>query len=77
MQRDEFEFLDGTGTEVRATNVVVHVSQSGLAPVDGLTAIDSTTVEVWTKGGLVTHYILFVMELTTSRVILCWHHTLS
>lgn len=31
-------------------------------------AIDFTTVEVWTKGGLVTHYILFVMELATRRV---------
>jgi putative transposase len=34
-----------------------------------LGAIDFTTVEVWTKGGLVTHYILFVMELATRRVI--------
>ena len=34
-----------------------------------LAAIDFTTVEVWTKGGLVTHYVLFVMELATRRVI--------
>jgi hypothetical protein len=27
-----------------------------------------TTVEVWTKGGLVTFYLLFVMELKTRRV---------
>ena len=27
-----------------------------------------TTVEVWTKGGLVTFYLLFVMELATRRV---------
>src|SRR6185295_8648652 len=33
-----------------------------------LAAIDFTTVEVWTKGGLVTHYVLFVMELATRRV---------
>ena len=34
-----------------------------------LAAIDFTTVEVWTKGGLVTHYVLFVMELATRRVV--------
>ena len=33
-----------------------------------LAAIDFATVEVWTKGGLVTHYVLFVMELATRRV---------
>ena len=33
-----------------------------------LGAIDFTTVEVWTKGGLVTFYLLFVMELKTRRV---------
>lgn len=33
-----------------------------------LGAIDFTTVEVWTKGGLVTYYLLFVMELATRRV---------
>jgi transposase InsO family protein len=35
---------------------------------DCLAAIDFTTVEVWTKGGLVTYYLLFVMELSTRRV---------
>jgi putative transposase len=35
---------------------------------DVLGAIDFTTVEVWTKGGLVTFYLLFVMELSTRRV---------
>ena len=35
---------------------------------DVLAAIDFTTVEVWTKGGLVTFYLLFVMELKTRRV---------
>jgi len=33
-----------------------------------LGAIDFTTVEVWTKGGLVTCYLLFVIELKTRRV---------
>ena len=35
---------------------------------DVLAAIDFTTIEVWTKAGLVTHYLLFVMELSTRRV---------
>ena len=35
----------------------------------GMTAIDFTTVEVWTAGGLVTHYVCFVMELATRKVI--------
>ena len=35
---------------------------------DVLAAIDFTTIEVWTKGGLVTYYLLFVMELKTRRI---------
>ncbi len=35
---------------------------------DVLAAIDFTTIEVWTKGGLVTYYLLFVLELKTRRV---------
>ena len=35
---------------------------------DVLSAIDFTTVEVWTKAGLVTFYLLFAMELKTRRV---------
>ena len=35
---------------------------------DVLAAIDFTTIEVWTKGGLVTYYLLFVMEIATRRV---------
>ena len=35
---------------------------------DVLAAIDFTTIEVWTKSGLVTYYLLFVMELKTRRV---------
>jgi len=33
-----------------------------------MASIDFTTVEVWTKGGLTTFYLLFVMELKTRRV---------
>ena len=35
---------------------------------DVLGAIDFTSIEVWTRGGLVTYYLLFVMELSTRRV---------
>jgi putative transposase len=35
---------------------------------DVLAAIDFTTIEVWTRGGLVTFYLLFVMELKSRRV---------
>lgn len=35
---------------------------------DVLAAVDFTTVEVWTKGGLVTFYLLFVMKLKTRKV---------
>ena len=35
---------------------------------DVLAAIDFTTIEVWTNRGLVTFYLLFVMELKTRRV---------
>lgn len=31
--------------------------------------MDFTTVEVWTRGGLVTYYVAFVMELVTRKVI--------
>jgi putative transposase len=33
-----------------------------------LGAIDFTTIEVWTKGGLVTYYLLFVIEVSTRRI---------
>ena len=36
---------------------------------DVMASIDFTTVEVWTKDGLTTFYLLFVMELKTRRVI--------
>ena len=35
---------------------------------DVLAAVDFTTVEVWTKNGLITFYLLVVMELVTRRV---------
>ncbi|HVW38181.1 MAG TPA: integrase core domain-containing protein, partial [Pirellulales bacterium] len=38
------------------------------AHCDVLAAVDFTTVEVWTTRGLVTLYLLFVMELATRRV---------
>jgi hypothetical protein len=34
---------------------------------DVIAAIDFTTVEVWTRSGLATFYLLFVMELKTRR----------
>ena len=33
-----------------------------------MAAIDFTTIEVWTQGGFVTYYLLFVMEVATRRV---------
>jgi len=33
-----------------------------------LAAVDFTTVEVWTRGGLVTFYILIAMRLSTRRI---------
>jgi putative transposase len=35
---------------------------------DVLASVDFTTIEVWTQGGLVTVYRLFVMELATRRI---------
>jgi putative transposase len=35
---------------------------------DVLASIEFTTIEVWTKGGLVTYYLLSVMEVATRRV---------
>lgn len=35
---------------------------------DQLAAIDFTTVEVWTKNGLVTFYLLFAMQMRTRKV---------
>ena len=35
---------------------------------DGLATIDFTTIEVWTTSGLVTYYLLFVLEVATRRV---------
>ena len=40
---------------------------------DVLAAIDFTTIEVWTKGGLITYYLLFEMEVATRRVHLAGH----
>jgi hypothetical protein len=35
---------------------------------DVLAAVDFTTIEVWSRKGLVTFYVLFVMEVATRRV---------
>lgn len=35
---------------------------------DVLASVDFTTIAVWTKGGLITYYLLFFMELATRRV---------
>ena len=35
---------------------------------DVLGAIDFTTIEVWTKSGLITFHLLFVMEVGSRRV---------
>jgi hypothetical protein len=35
---------------------------------DVLASVDFTTIEVWTRNGLTTIYLLFFMELTTRRV---------
>ncbi len=35
---------------------------------DVLASVDFTTIEVWTKSGLITYYLLFVMKLATRRV---------
>jgi putative transposase len=35
---------------------------------DVLAAIDFTTIEVWTKNGLQTFYLLFVMEIASRRI---------
>ena len=36
---------------------------------DVLASVDFTTIEVWTKSGLVTCYLLFAMELVSRRVL--------
>ena len=53
-------FTVGGGRCTRATFIKSHW--------DVLGAIDFTTIEVWSKGGLITFYVLFVMELKTRRV---------
>jgi putative transposase len=35
---------------------------------DVLGVIDFTTIGIWTKGGLVTYYLLFVMNVATRTV---------
>jgi hypothetical protein len=40
-----------------------------------LGAIDFTIIEVWTKSGPVTYYLLFVMEIAIRRVLLAGYTT--
>ena len=63
------------GIRNAAGEVVLFMDDDTLADPDLLKAhwevlgaIDFTTIELWTKGGLVTCYLLFVMEIATRRV---------
>ena len=56
--------IEPAPTRTRTTNWSTFIK----AHWDVLAAIDFTTIEVWTKGGLLTYYLLFVMELKTRRV---------
>ncbi|MEO2019078.1 MAG: integrase core domain-containing protein [Fuerstiella sp.] len=54
-------------------NLKYHIADSTVANVlkahwDSIFATDFTTVEVWTRNGLVTFYVLAVMHLKTRRV---------
>ena len=53
--------LDNVGDHICAAFLKAHWNV--------LAAIDFTTVEVWTKGGLVTFYLLFAMELKTHSMV--------
>jgi transposase InsO family protein len=56
--------IDPTRDRERSTSWAMFLK----AHWDVLAAIDFTTIEVWTKGGLATFYLLFVMELKTRRI---------
>ena len=56
--------IEPAPTRARTTNWSTFLK----AHWDVLAAIDFTTIEIWSKGGLVTFYLLFVMELKTRRV---------
>jgi putative transposase len=49
--------------------VTVNLEELSRSPLDGLASVDFTTIAVWTESGLVTCYLLFVMELATQRVL--------
>ncbi len=59
-------FSGGTGPRSPASDHLADFFSQ--AHWDVLAAVDFTTVEVWTKNGLVRFYLLFVMELATRRV---------
>ena len=56
--------IEPTQTRKRQTTWTTFIK----AHWDVLSSIDFTTVEIWTKGGLVTIYLLFVMDLKIRRV---------
>jgi transposase InsO family protein len=61
--------LKGHGIEPAPTRIRTTTWSTFLkAHWDQLAAIDFTTVEVWTKSGLVTYYLLFAMRLATRQV---------
>ena len=49
-------------------NVVADSTAGSTSGKRKLSVIDFTIIEAWTKVGLVTFYLLFVMELKTRRV---------
>ena len=57
---------DRTGSGPEATDIVEDLHQSALGCVGRDRLHDGA--EIWTKGGLVTYYLLFVMEVATRRV---------
>jgi transposase InsO family protein len=70
--------LANLGRKISDTTVGNILKEHGIEPAperrrhkvhwDVLGAVDFTTIEVWAKGGLVTFYLLFVMEVVTRRV---------
>jgi transposase InsO family protein len=75
--------LDNVGHEVARTTVAKILQAAGIAPAPdrptswrtflrahagAIAAMDFLTVEVWTARGLVTHYVLFAIDLATRAV---------
>ena len=75
--------LDNVGHEITRTTVAKILQAAGIAPAPerptswrtflqahagAIAALDFLTVEVWTARGLVTHYVLFAIDLATRAV---------